>query len=333
MPQVLTGLGSRYRKKMVTPPVATYASGGISTIQIDRSFFHKKLCLRLSGAVTWTGTATSLLNEAPLQLISKLELVGDGRKVFLSLSGQQAYAMSRIMEGKAGELKPPSALTGSSIAFAASFILHMEAARTGLPMLSLLDPRDYETLELRITWAAPSAIINVAGGATVVVDSGATLEVQDITTAQGGDAIVFNRLLLSQTITVAAASTSLTQSVPRAGLLHGIMLSCLVDGQTSDSFLTSVSLRSDNAYLHADRLGWAALQRANAIDYQLDVSGASLSAPQTVGHAFIDLSEDGDINSLVNVNDLNVLDMVFDTTLPSGTTREIRALFVFLEPR
>ena len=111
------------------------------------------------------------------------------------------------------------------------------------------------------------------------------------------------------------------------------MLFRSADSQTTDSMINYISLKSDNAYLHADRLGWATLQRANAIDYQIDVSGASLSSPQTTGFAFLDLTEDGDIASMVNVNDLNVLDLVIDTSLPSGTTRQIVATYVFLEPR
>lgn len=323
-------VGARFRKieSAVTP--IPFDSGNVRTQEIPRSFLYKGIVIRLSGSVTiGTANVTTAASENPLALIQKIEIVADGRKMLVSLSARDLFRHAHIFNGKAPELVTPTLTTAASpAAFAATIPISFEALRMISPVDSFFDPRSYEKVELRITWGTANSMASAVGTAVLAIAAGCQATVHAIQTVEGADMVLFNRLQTYDETSVTASSQNLAVNVPRSGLLGGILLRTDRDLVTVDNIINYVTLRSDNAYNHVDRLDWATIQRRNIFDYQID--GVSNNGALS-GYAFIDLTEDGQISSALNTYDLQTIQLIFDVTRTSGTEL-IRASYVFFEP-
>ena len=329
-------LGARYRSSVATVGSVPFDAGNQRTLELPRSFLYKSLVLRISGTVSTVAATVNPQVEQPFALIKKIEVVADGRKILFSIAGRDAYRLSQLFRGKAPEIVVAPGAAIATQPFAGTIILDHEAARMVSPVDSYFDPRPYEKIELRITWANGVADMFGTPNAAVFVTA-PSIDVQLMQTVQGAEMIGFNRLLLFDEVSVTATSSNLTLNVPRAGLLAGILLR--TDSTSaglpnpSDTILNFVSVKSDNNFLHVDRLAWATLQRRNVIEYQLDIGSPTVQSmgTQIPGYAYVDLTEDGLISSALNTLDLNVLQLIFDATL-SGTSPLIRVTYVFYEP-
>lgn len=339
--------GSRYRtvKSAVTP--IAFSSGNTVSVELPRSFLYKAISCRLSGTISMTAAGTGVdAFEPPLGLISKIELIADGRKVLFSLAGRDAYRMTHFMRGFEPErIFPDSAAIQAGTGISAHFILDNQAVRFQSPVDSFFDPRPYEKIELRVTWGT---IADVIDGGTGTVNAGTQLDVIVEQTTEGSDLILFNRLLTFDENIIAAASTNFIINVPRSGLLAGILFRTDTNLGPADTVISNYSIKSDNNFLHVDRLLANSLKAFNAAEYQLDVwnntgiAGTGfanlVTTPQVgkwgkspLGYAYLDLTEDGLISSALNTLDLNVLQLILDVNAPA-TTRLIRTTYIYYEP-
>jgi hypothetical protein len=319
-------LGSRFRTAQTQVPQLSFVSGGVSSQELPRSFLYKTLVCRLSGSIT-IGTGTGAMSEGPLGLIQKCEIIADGRKVLVSANARDLFRLTHIFRGKRPELNF-SAATGS---FSGTFAIDMEAIRMVSPVDSFFDPRPYEKIEIRITWGTISNILTTPGTASI---TSVVLDVQVLQTTEGADAIMFNKLISFDENTPAASSQNLTINVPRSGILHGILFRTDTLGIDQDNIINFVTVKSDNNFLHVDRLSWATLQRRNVFEFQLDggtdTPGSATLNGQIVGFAFLDLTEDGLIGSGLNTLDLNVLQLILDVTFQANNL--IRITYIYYEP-
>ena len=315
-------IGSRFRT--VQSPVVSipFDSGNTRSVELPRSFLFKYLAFRLSGSVT-VGTGTGPINESPLGLIRRIDLIADGRKLLWSITGQHAYRLSHIFQGKQGELDGAS--TGTD-PISAAFIVHNEAVRMRVPIDSYFDPRPYEKVELRIQWGTVADLFTTPGTAAVAAST--AIDVHIIQSAVGSNNVMFNRLLLYDETVISAASSALTFQVPRTGLLQGILISVYNAGTPTNDSLNFVSLKSDNNFLHIDRIAGATLRARNVIEYSVDGTTTNSGLD---GYYYLDLTEDGLMSSCLNTFDLNVLQLIIDAALPSGT-RVYRVTYVYFEP-
>jgi hypothetical protein len=330
-----TGLefGTRFRtvKSAVTP--IAFSSGNVVSQELPRSFLYKSIILRLSGSINATVANTGNAPESPLGLISKIELIADGRKVLFSSAGRDLYRLSHVMRGFEPERFGPNTLAIQTTTLAATIVIDNQAIRMQSPVDSYFDPRPYEKIELRVTWGT---VANVVTGGTATVVAGTQIDIIVEQTTEGADLVMFNRLVTFDESLPTAATTNFIVTVPRSGLLAGILVrSDTSAGVPSDAIINNVSLKSDNNFLHKDRLAWATLQTFNAVDFQ--AGNAAFAFPaltggvggrMPTGYAYVDLTEDGLITSCLNTLDLNVLQLIYDVA-GAGT---IRSNFVFFEP-
>src|SRR5258708_5787084 len=96
--------GSRLRNRHVKVGSAAYDSGNTTPIKLPRAYWWRNLYLRLSGSMN-IGVAGTVLAEAPLGLIAKIEIVADGRTI-MSNSGRDFFRDAHFMFSKQPELVP-----------------------------------------------------------------------------------------------------------------------------------------------------------------------------------------------------------------------------------
>ena len=330
--------GSRFRTVQSHVGTITFNSGNVSSIELPRTFLYKTVLIRMNGQLDITAAIT-LANEAPIRLIKKIEIVADGRKVMFTATGTNAFRLGHVMRGKQPELVAPATAIANNVPFGACYVIDFQAIRFGKPVDSYFDPRPYEKVELRITWGALNPDLFTAGTATAdFVD----LDILIDQTSKGAELVMFNKLITFDEDAIVTASPNLVLNVPRSGLLAGILFFSEVDSAASDGLIERLSLKSDNNFLHLDGGKWAPLQDKTVVDFQVEGVGPALAAyaanafangKMPPGYAYLDLTEDGFINSALNTFDLNVLQVIVDTvdTLP-GTTRKLFRTYQFFEP-
>jgi hypothetical protein len=348
MPEALD-FGARFRTITSTVPVIPFDSGNVRSVELPRSFLYRNIAVRLTGGVV-LGAAGAPVNvpESPLGLVSKLELVADGRKILWTASARDLYRLAHVMRGVPGELAPPAVTASATDPFSATIVIDNAAIRMQLPADSLFDPREYEKIELRCTWGTVASIST--GGTTPSISAATQLEIQVQQTTVGVEHVAFNRIIQFDEQIVTATSSNFTFNVPRSGLLAGILLRSdhtpLVGGIAQatpiDSLVNFVTLKSDNSFNHIDRAGWNLLKARNVYEFQmfqrlpdgtaaLPVLGTNTGF--TPGYAYLDMTEDGLMTSALNTLALNVLQLIFDVNI-AGLTGPIvlRATYLFFEP-
>lgn len=316
-------IGQRYRRVDAATSSISMSPGNTVSTELQRSLLGRYLTCRLNGTINYSG-ATTVLAEGPPLTIARLELIADGRKTLWSASGPSLFRLSHILRGKQGEFVPITTATGPQ-SFSSSFLIDLHAQRMVSPIDSYFDPRIYEKVELRVTWAAATAM---GTGGTLASGYSGTLDITYQQTAIGADRVAFNKIVTTDIVQPGAATTAFTQRVSRIGLLSGVLIRALTAGGVpSDTMVNKLSLRSDNNFLHYDNITFKMLQVRNAMEYQIDIPGAAANASgvMPVGYAFVDLTEDGMIASALNALDLNTLDFIFDVS--AACTLELTNLF------
>ena len=325
MPNILTA-GSQYRAVKTGNITIPFNSGNVSAVELPRTLFKKRVTIRLSGTVSVTVAGSAVVAEAPGRLIRKIEIVGDGVKTYVSQPGLDLFRLAHVLEGKQPELiGPATAGVQTNTPISMTIPVHFEATRMRSPVDSYMDPRGFESVQLRITWGTIADIIT---GGTATVNAGTQVDVISSDTAIGEDNIAYRRLLLYDENVIAGASTQLPFNIPRNGLLAGILFHADVDLAPNDALINFISIKSDNVNVHADRMAYETLRKGNVVDYQIDSStfGNGIN-----GYVFLDLTEDGMISSALNTYNLNTLQVLYDVNA-TGSARFIRQNYIFYEP-
>jgi hypothetical protein len=336
-------IGARFRTISSSVPTIPFDAGNVRSVELPRSFLYRNIAVRLTGSLN--NTAAVVHNAlSPLPLIQKLELVADGRKILWTAAGMDLWELCHLIRGKAPEVNPPPTGIGATQAFSASLVIENSAVRMQFPADSMFDPREYEKIELRVTWGTITNLVTVPANSSV--NAATQLDVQIQQTTVGVEHIGFNRVIQFDEQTVPAASSNFTFNVPRAGLLSGILIRSATSSAgivtPVDSIVNFVTLKSDNSFNHADRLSWNTLKARNVVEFQLDTAainqtGAALALPAlgsnqgfVTGFAYLDLTEDGLLSSTLNTLALNVLQLVFDVNAVANAI--LRCTYLFYEP-
>ncbi len=338
----VVSLGTRFRSTLSQLPTLTYSSGGTSTLKLPKTFLHRALTLRFRGLATIGVATATQIGEGILNVIKKIELVGDGRKVYWAIDGASAFRMSNLMLGKQGEFFQ-NLLTAGARPFFWSYQLHHEAVGMRQPNDSFFDPRRHEEVELRITWGTDAEIITPGGGGTAVISG--TLDAILEQTTDGAESVILNRLLTYREDSIAATNANYSYEIPRNGLLVGMLFKTTRNGVPVDDIINRITVKSDSTFYHVDGLRWDTLRGKNLVEHHLDRPSAALAAtgyPATFdpnyagwapeGYAFVPFVEDGMVSSALNTLALNTLEVSLDVTRTSGTEL-IRNTMLFFEPR
>jgi hypothetical protein len=336
MNEIFQALGSTFRTAKLGVGSIPYDSGNTKSIEIPASLLQRGLFLRLTGNLTIATANATIFSEAPLGLIKRIELVGDGRRYIFSASGRLLYRLAHFMWGKAAELSAPSGTVGTR-AFSACIPLNHEALHFMDPSESLFDPRLFKKVELRITWGQASEIATAGGGGTIAIDTANTsCDVIANQTSEGVNKIIFDHTLSYDERNVAASSSAFTFDIPQNGLLAGVLFQATRDAGAGagpvpvDDLIVDISLKSDTTVVHVDRVKLSTLQRENVLQYQLD--GGATTGAQIPGYAYLPFVENGMFSSVLNVNALNKAQIILTVARTSGT-ENVQVLWDFFEPR
>jgi len=349
MPQVLS-LGTRFRKVYASVGTIDFVSNTTQTLELPRSFLYRTLYILLTGAVDKVaGVQASVGDELPLPLLKRVEVIGDGRKQFVSATGRSLYRLGH----QARAIEPQRTFPDEASIIGAGAItagpvttlipVDFEAARMRMAADSFLDPRPFEKMELRITWGALTDLVDADLSETAGSPIQAEVFIEE--TTMGAEIARFNRLLISQNVPINASNAALTVRVPRAGLLAGMLVSSLggtAGKKLDDGIVNHFSLRSDSQFLHVDFLTWNQLRALGSVEQLmaervqpsntvLPTGDDFVAAPTLEGHAYVDLTEDGLLSSALNTIDLNTLDLVLDVT-SGASTDNLEVTYVFYEP-
>ena len=108
-------MGRQYRvvRKVASVPVT---AGGFATVDLPRDYDYESVFLRINGGLQVTAAATSVRAEAPCQVVSRCEIIADGKNNLFSAPFWFASLGSydrKLIEYNARTLTPPS---GTAIA-------------------------------------------------------------------------------------------------------------------------------------------------------------------------------------------------------------------------
>lgn len=329
-------LGSRYRKVQLGLPPLTYVKNKTVELKLPDGLIQKRLLLRLTGSLVIGTANATIFSEAPLGLISRVEMVGDGRRVLCSADGRDLFNLARYMHRKKGEIAAPSGTIGTR-AFSTMFPIDSEAFDFMDRSESMLDSRLFKNLMLRVTFGSETDISTAGGGGTISIDPATAIDVLAMETAEGLGQILFDHILSTVEANITATNPKLLfDQIPQSGLLAGILFRTTRDAGAGagpvpvDDIINSISIKSDVTIAHVDRAKWRTLQSQNIHEYVID--GGDATTGQNVGYAYLPLQENHMFSSALNINGLNRAVIELDVTRTSGT-ETVHALYDFFEPR
>jgi hypothetical protein len=112
-------MAKQFRIKRTYSSIAVVA-GGFATIDLPRGYDYESLYIRVNGSVVVSTAATSVRAEAPCQVISRVEVIADGRNTLYSApmwyAAYGSYDRAGALANGARVTTPPTAATAATYA-------------------------------------------------------------------------------------------------------------------------------------------------------------------------------------------------------------------------
>ena len=293
-------------------------SGSVSTIELPRNFSYRKLLCRLAGSVVVAGGsgAGAPHVRGAYRVISRVELIANGRDTVLSLPAEAFEVLNRIDYGCAPSSANPSNDAAATYAFNASFIIDLALQRGVRPIDTLFPALGMSTLDLKITWGAGADMFTGAvdfTSATIQTTTELVVEsFEEIGELPKG--IALNKIFMIDRV-VTAASTNYQIQIPTGNTYRGFLLHTNVDNVPVDTMLDGISIES----------GTVVYQKWLSIEELIDYNKLQYSLESAlVGWYNVDfMDSDGFISEILDARNLSGLDAIINVALPSGTTRRV----------
>jgi hypothetical protein len=259
-----------------------YVPGGIQTIELPRMADIESLILDLVGTFTYPAGATgSLTSLGPQALISRVEVVVDGKTTVVSVPGWAiGVASDRTFEGSGGgaylSMTTPAASTAGSLN--TQMYLDFMQFDGVKPKETNLRVRNASIVELKVTFAPWATAFSNAASVPSVYDI--TLFVDgnfctELNPESSGPSMVVRRM--SQIVAADTSNTAHQIRLPSGNILRSVKFYTHINGIASDNVVTSVNASNSlDTRVQADIRALRARQRG-------------YKAPQ-VGHFEIDFA-------------------------------------------
>lgn len=277
-----------------------YEANGISVVHIPLVDILKTIGLRLHGTISWT--SGTWLTEAPLGLISRVELILNGGETVKNLTFNHIVQETGLMLGFTPQYNVEAIADGAKFDAFGQLFFQMPGFR--YPIDTLLQATDFESITLVIHWADYASLsAGVGDVATGILD----VVLNTCTRPKGAYPISREGHIVQA---VSAVNTALVVKPPLGNRYRRFWVRTISDGEPVNTIIKSVSVRVDNNQIPIRGLGF---------DYLRDWGSEFLEAALPDGYILLEFSPDGLLTTALDSAKMDSLELVFDVAHP-GTT-------------
>lgn len=164
-------MAKQYRVMRKVASVAV-AAGSFATLDLPRDYDYESIFLRINGSVQVTTAFTSVRNEAPCQLVQRVEVIADGKNNIFSapfwFASNANYGRDLLQNG-ARVLTPPSSAALGTYAIEGIGVVDLMTQDSVRPKDSNFRSSGLSLFQLRLTFGQ---LADMFVGAGVAVASG-----------------------------------------------------------------------------------------------------------------------------------------------------------------
>jgi len=139
----------------------TFTASSISTIDLPREHWAKKITLLLDGQCD-SGSAVSKSAYNPFDIITRIEIIANGSQTIKSYSGKMLFLQNILEHGTVpAKTATPASTSQSNAAFGGALTVYFDKDKDYIE--SLLPTHVLSSLQLKITWATAATIDSGSG--------------------------------------------------------------------------------------------------------------------------------------------------------------------------
>jgi len=179
----------RIKRTYINVPVV---AGGFNTIDLPRGYDYESIHIRVVGSVQVTVAGAAVRAEAPTQIISRVELIADGRNTLFSapywFCTLGKYDRPNMLETGARVTTPPTAATVATYAIEANGVIDLMTPDGERPKDSNFRTSGLQLFQLRLSFGNPNDLFtgtptaNFVAGLQVEIS---TVELVELPAADG----------------------------------------------------------------------------------------------------------------------------------------------------
>lgn len=279
----------RIKRTYANVPVV---AGGFATIDLPRGYDYESVQIRVVGSVQVTTNFTAVRAEAPSQVISRVELVADGRNTLFSapywFCTLGKYDRSNMLETGARVLTPPSGFVIATYAIEANGVVDFMTPDGERPKDSNFRTSGLQLFQLRLTFGNPADLF--VGAGVAVFPAGlqveiSTVELVEIPNADGSVTTpVALKKVSFQELAVPTTNANQEIRLPAGNMIKSVFVR--TEGNVTAGEPSATILNAVQVFSGVDvrvRMGAAGLRAMNNNDY----------GQMTAGYYVADLSRNG----------------------------------------
>lgn len=288
-------MAKQFRIKRTYADVAVVA-GGFATIDLPRGYDYESVHVRLVGSVQVTGAFTAVRAEAPVQAISRIELVADGRNTLYSapfwFATLAKYDRPNMLESGARVVTPPTAAAVATYAIEANGVIDLMTPDGERPKDSNFRTQGLQLLQLRLTFGNPGDLFTGAGTAVFVAGLKVEISTVEMVELPNADGTVTSPVALKkvsfQEIPIPTTNANQEIRLPAGNMIKSVVVR--TEGNVTAGEPSATVLNALQVFSGVDvrlRNSAAAVRGQNNNDY----------GQLTAGYYIADLSRNGSMSA------------------------------------
>ena len=299
----------RFLKRQIK--TLSYAANGTDSLDLPRNYQYHQLGLRLKGIVTvGTAAATAILQDSPFSLVERIEVVVNGKDTIKSYSGRDLKALMQINSHTLSEVTQPGK-TVAAHSFNAYMVVDFAMPNAKVELDTLANSAIMSTFQLRVVWAAETALLTPAATTTLAV-SACTLAVSSIESIGSAPESVFmtnKEYIIEKEVT--STTSSFQIDLPADNTYRRLVLISTDAGVRESDIINSITLKSGtDVFVQIDA---PSLIDSNKLDFELEAV--------STGVYVIDLSKYGSMRDILDMSQRTSFELVLDVAVGAGTTK------------
>lgn len=298
-----------------------YSANGFSTVQLPRGYAYRKLSFYLVANLTRSsgGSAGSVRDGAPAQLVRNIQIKADGQSVIKNMDLETLHRLSQLRKSSRPAITSMTAGYGAASSVSTEVCADLDFAlwRAARAMDGVYDTANFTTLDLLITWGVGADIMSADfAGATITVNS-ATLYVyleEEVGIDDNDRANMWLVNEYSQQQVIAASSSKFQIKLPVGNFYHSFVIKTMSNNVPVNTILNNFVLKAgtDTFVAQNSAVGAAFNQRINK--HRLGIE----TWPD--GYYLVDFVPDGRLSSILDTRKFTELMFECDVTAQTNST-------------